>query len=203
MSIISHNSLYPINNLALVHRIMLTIPTQHTACEDIDVEAFLDNEPLANRAKRLRKSKAMQQLAKEQADLQEPVVAPPRKRSKKQTCLENHATTPKYPLSVLHVVEDGDGRHLHAMNTCYEGEGERLYRNPQDLIDFSTEMLADSASGGHYGTGFDTGETWRTRANVLYFNRDLWNSLDVDTVRTLRSLGAAIIYTNASIPFDD
>lgn len=169
----------------------MPFPTQHAASHGPALEAFLDNEPLDERAKRLRES--------------EPVAAPSRKRPKPQqvlSSLNRKKKTPNYPLCVLHVVHDGDGRHLNAMNLDYEGD-ERLYRNAQDLIDFSTDLLADSAGGEHHGSGFDTGMTWRAEANVLYFDRELWNSLDAATVRTLRSLGAATIYTNAFIPDDD
>ena len=171
----------------------MSIPTQHTAFEGPALEEFLDNEPLADRAKRLRESEG------------KPVVAPLRKRSKQVlTPLKRKAVTPQYPLSVLHDGHDVDGRHIiNAVRWGYEND-ERLYRNAQDLIDFSIELLAKSASGEHYGSGFDTGLTWRCReVNVLYFDRDLWKSLDAATVRTLRSLGAATIYTNASLPGEE
>ena len=112
------------------------------------------------------------------------------------------AVIPPYPVGINYITGNF-GLSNEIWNTNIECESQMAPITCwQDVTAFLGDRLRE-ATGVYHGSGFDTGLLWESEANVLYLDKDLWESLPEGTKQDVRRLGANKIYVNASIPEDD
>eukprot|EP00729_Bicosta_minor_P000712 gene712-26981_t len=93
-------------------------------------------------------------------------------------------TNPDWPDMVTSYSHEDWGVCLWALNADFESKLAPT-ANHADVVGFAKELLKDSPT------------------KSLYYCKDLWESFGSTTVQAIRSLGAATIYVDASIPSDD
>lgn len=109
-----------------------------------------------------------------------------RSEPKEQTLspLSDTPTNPDWPDMVTSRSNKSMDSGMWALNADYESKLAPT-ANHADVVGFAKELLEDSPT------------------KSLYYCKDLWKSFGSATVQAVRSLGAATIYVDASIPYDD